>query len=138
VWSANWYRGLPVRLRGAYTKDDDGEYVCIDGEYVPADEGTVALTVMLRVMVLHGGPTELLTAELAPLLQRIVQEGAWLRVQLPAYLMQRWALLDAHCPLLLPLRNLVHGYQEPTTDEFWATGLGTPLQRAKRSRPERG
>jgi hypothetical protein len=49
VWSANLYRGLPVRLLGAYTKNDDGEYVL-------ADEGTVELTAMLRVMVLHGGP----------------------------------------------------------------------------------
>jgi hypothetical protein len=32
--------------------------------------------------------------------------------------------LDAHCPLLAPLRDLVHGYEEPTTtDELWATGL---------------
>jgi hypothetical protein len=93
---------------------------------------------MLRVMVLHGGPPESLTKDLAPPLQQIVQDGARLRARLPAYLVRRRALLDAHCLLLPPLRDLVHGYGEPTTtDKLWATGLGAPLQRAKRSRPER-
>jgi hypothetical protein len=81
----------------------------------------------------------LLTADIAPPLQQIVQDGARLRARLPAYLAQRRALLDAHCPLLRPLRDVVHGYEEPTTaDELWATGLGALLQRAKRSRPARG
>jgi hypothetical protein len=141
-------------LKSAYKKGDDGKYVTIDGEYVPdvlADphdldrswqdpDDIETITAVLRVMVLHGGPPESLTAELAPPLQQIVQDGARLRARLPAYLARRRALLDAHCPLLLPpLRDLVHGYEVPTTtDELWATGLGARLQRAKRSRPERG
>jgi hypothetical protein len=61
-------------------------------------------------------------------LQRIVQDGTRLRARLPAYLAQRRALVDAHCPLLPPLEDLVHGYNEPTTtEELWATGLETPL-----------
>jgi hypothetical protein len=139
VWTANRFHGLPYELRGAYTKSVDGEHISIDGEYVPADEGTVELPAMLRAMVLHGGPPELLTADLAPPLQQIVQDGARLRARLPAYLMQRRALLDANCPLLPPLRDLVHGYEEPTTaDELWATGLGALMQCARRSRPESG
>jgi hypothetical protein len=51
---------------------------------------------------------------------RLVQEGARLRARLPAYLAQRRTLLDAHFPLLAPLRAIVTGYQEPI-----ATGLGT-------------
>jgi hypothetical protein len=112
-----------------------------DGEYIPTDDTVdiVALTAMLRVMLLHGSPPESLTAYMAPPLQRIVQDGARLRARLPAYLARRRLLLDAHCPLMPPLRDLVHGYEEPTTtDELWATGLGAPLQRAKRSRPEGG
>jgi hypothetical protein len=98
----------------------------------------VALTAMLRVMVLHGGPPDLLTAELAPPFQRIVKDGARLRARLPAYLAQRRALVDAHCPLLPPLQDLVHGYEEPTTtDELGAMGLGAPLHRGRHSRPER-
>jgi hypothetical protein len=90
-------------------------------------------------MVLHGGPPASLTKDLAPPLQQIVQDGARLRARLPAYLTQRRALLDTHCPLLPPLQDLVHGYEElTTTDELWATGLGAALQRAKRRRPERG
>jgi hypothetical protein len=55
----------------------------------------------------------------------VVEEGARLRAALPAYLAQRRALLDVHCPLLPPLRTMVYGYEEPTTtDEVWATGLG--------------
>jgi hypothetical protein len=85
----------------------------------------VALTAMLRVIVLHGSPPDTLTVVLAPPFQHILQDGARLRARLSAYLAQRRALLDAHCPLLAPLANLVHGYEEPTTtDELWATGLG--------------
>jgi hypothetical protein len=99
----------------------------------------VELTAMLRVMVLHGGPPESLTSELAPPLQQIVHDGARLRARLPAYLAQRRDLLDAHYPLPPPHQALVHGYEEPfTTDELWATGIGASLPRAKRTRRERG
>jgi hypothetical protein len=56
VWTVQWDESLPDLLRRAYAKSDDGEYVFINGEYVGANEGTVALVSMLRVMVLHGGP----------------------------------------------------------------------------------
>jgi hypothetical protein len=58
--------------------------------------------------------------------RRMVLEGGRLQDKLPAYLVQRRALLDAHCPMLLPpLQDLVHGYMElTTTEELWATGLG--------------
>jgi hypothetical protein len=143
VWTDQGPNSLPNLLKFAYMKSDDNKYISIDGEYVPnesrAPGGDIgALTSMLRVMVLHGGPPESLT-RLAPPFQQIVQDGARLRARLPAYLAQRQALSDAHCLLLPPLRDLVHGCEEPTTtDEFWATGLGAILQRAKRSRPERG
>jgi hypothetical protein len=97
----------------------------------------LALTVLLRVMVLRGEPTltkvrnapppalaesDLLSPENA----RVVHKGAQSRARLPAYLVQRRALLDAHCPVLLPpLRALVHGYMKlTTTEELCATGLG--------------
>jgi hypothetical protein len=92
-----------------------------------------ALTRMLRVMVLHGAPPESLAKDLAPPFQRIVHDGARLRARLPArpYRRQGLVLLDTHCPLLLPLQDLVHGYEVPTTsNEFWATVVGAPLQRA--------
>jgi hypothetical protein len=68
----------------------------------------------------------------------VVEEGARLRAALPAYLVPRRALLDAHCPLIPPLLALVRGYDpEPTTtEELWATGLGVAPQRARRLRPE--
>jgi hypothetical protein len=105
----------------------DGEYIPIDGEYVPNEVivpyGNIgSLTSMLRVMVLHGGPPELLAHDLAPPFQRIMEYGARLRARLPAYLAQRRALLDGHCLLLPPLHDLVHGYERPTTDELWAWG----------------
>jgi hypothetical protein len=110
-------------IKSAYTKNDDGDHVYIDGKYVPNGD-IVALTAMLRAMVLHGCPPESLAKDLAPPLQRIVQDGARLQARLPAFLVQRRALLDAHCPLLPPLQDLVHGYEVPTiTDELWATGL---------------
>jgi hypothetical protein len=141
VWTVNrlYARyGLPNLFKRAYMKDRGGEYYFTDGKYVPIKD-IAALTAMLRVMVLHGGPPASLVADLAPPLQQIVQDGARLRARLPAYLARRRTLLDAHCPLLPPLRDLVHGYEEPTnTDELWATGLGAILQRTKRPKPERG
>jgi hypothetical protein len=69
----------------------------------------------------------------------VVQEGARVRARLPAYLAQRRALLDAHCPLIAPLQDLVHGYEmPPTTDELWPTGLGAERQRAARPRADDG
>jgi hypothetical protein len=128
VWTQRSYDGLPHRLESAYTKDEDRKYVSFDGEFVP-NRDIVALTAMLRVMLLHGGPPESLTAELAPPLQQIMDYGTRLRARLPAYLMQRRALFDAHCPLLLPLRDLVHGYEEPTTTDELAWPWRTPTTR---------
>jgi hypothetical protein len=51
-------------LQSAYIADDDGKYDLIDGDYVP-NEDVVELTAMLRVMVLHGGPPESQTKDLA-------------------------------------------------------------------------
>jgi hypothetical protein len=91
------------------------------------EEDPLALAGLLRVLVLRGAPPPVLVALLSPEPARVVQEGARLRARLPAYLVRRRALLDAHCPVLLPpLRALVHGYMElTTTEELWATGLGT-------------
>jgi hypothetical protein len=145
LWTPRFRYGLPGLLKNAYAKSDDGDYVSIDGKYVPNENmvprgGIMALVSMLRVMVLHGGPPESLARDLlAPPFQQIVQDGSRLRTRLPVYLAQRRALIDVHCPLLPLLQDLVRGYEElTTTDELWATGLGAPLQRAKRSRPKRG
>jgi hypothetical protein len=128
VWTVEWNESLRDLLVYAYTPSDDGE--CVPNENV------AELTTMLRVMLLHGEPSECLEIDVAPPLHRIIQDGARLRARLPAYFVRRRALLDAHCPLLPPLLDLVHGYEKPTTtDELWATGLGA---RIKRSKPERG
>jgi hypothetical protein len=138
VWTVNRLYGLPNLFKRAYMKDRGGEYDFTDGKYV-SKRDIVALTSMLRVIMLHGEPPASLVADLAPPLQQIVQDGARLRARLPAYLARRRAFLDAKCPLLPPLRDLVHGYEEPTTtDELWATGLGAPLQRTIRQKSERG
>jgi ankyrin repeat protein len=116
VWAGNRRDSLPNLLRSAYKKGGDGNCWDID---------IVALTALLRVIVLHGGPPESLTADLAPPFQQIVQDGARLRARLPAYLAQRQMFLSTHCLMLPPLAAIVHGYEEPmTTDELWATGLG--------------
>jgi hypothetical protein len=130
-----------LKLEVAYKKGRGGEYVFNESEYVNIDDGYVengdipVLTAMLRVMVLHGGLPQSLVRDLAmaPPFQRIVHDGARLRARLPAYLAQRRAYLDAHCPLLPPLQGLVREYAElTTTDELWATGLGAPLSVAGR------
>jgi hypothetical protein len=54
----------------------------------------------------------------------MVKEGMRLRAGFPAYLTQRRALLDEHCPLIAPLRALISEYEVPTTTEkLWAAGL---------------
>jgi hypothetical protein len=94
------------------------------GRLVKADP--LALAGLLRALVVRSALPPALEALLSPELARVVQEGARLRARLPAYLVRRWALLNAHCLVLLPpLRALVHGYMELTTaEELWATGLG--------------
>jgi hypothetical protein len=75
-------------------------------------------------MALRASPPATFEARLSPAHAQIVREGARLREGLPAYLVQRRALLDEHCPLLTPLRALVYGYEEPTTaEDIWATGI---------------
>jgi hypothetical protein len=83
------------------------------------------VTTLLRVLVVRGDPPADLFARLRPEHARVVEEGARLRAALPAYLVRRRAILDAHCPLIAPLLALVRGYDpEPTTtEELWATGL---------------
>jgi ankyrin repeat protein len=88
------------------------------------EANATALTSLLRVLVLREDPPLALTALLLRTSTRVVQEGARLRARLPAYLVQRRALLDAHCPLLPPLCDVVYGYMDLTTEEAWATGIG--------------
>jgi hypothetical protein len=108
-----------------------------------ADDPKAEVTALLRVLVVRGAPPAAFMDELRqPEFKRVVEEGARLRQTLPAYLARRRALLDAHCPLIPPLLALVRGYDpEPTTtEELWATGLGTPpywhppRQRGRRAR----
>jgi hypothetical protein len=98
--------------------------------------GDVALNAILRVLVIRDySPLGIILRTMHPRLHRIhstreslqrmhvhvAQE--WVRLQ--AGLAQRRALLNEHCPLIAPLRALIHGYDEPTTsEELWATGLG--------------
>jgi hypothetical protein len=108
-----------------------------DEDHVEHD--AVAVTFLLRVMMLWGAPPAELATRLSPEHARVVQEGARMRARLPAYLAQRRALLDAHCLLIAPLQDLVHDYEVPTTtDELWATGLGAARQRAARPRVDDG
>jgi hypothetical protein len=88
-------------------------------------DAVTAVTALLQVMVLHGAPPPDIAARMLPVHALVVEEGARLRARLPAYLARQRALLDEHYPLIPPLRDLVHGYEEPTTtEELWATGIG--------------
>jgi hypothetical protein len=90
------------------------------------DVDLAALLALLQFMVLRADPSPALVAHLSPEQVRVVHAGSRLRARFPAYLVRRRALLDAHCPMLLPpLRALVHDYMElTTTEELWATRLG--------------
>jgi hypothetical protein len=89
---------------------------------------TAAFTALLRAMLLRDDAR--VNVDFSswhppyPQWTTLVQEGVRLRAQLPAYLAQRRALLDKHCPLIAPLCALVSDYEVPTfTDELWATSL---------------
>jgi hypothetical protein len=95
------------------------------------------VSALLRVMVLRDVPRASFVALLSPEHARMVQEGARLRSELPAYLAQRRALIAEHCPLIAPLQALVHSYETPTTtEELWATGIGATPRRLSRSDSE--
>jgi hypothetical protein len=88
------------------------------------EDAFAAMTSLLRVMVLNGDPPEGTADRLYSEHGQVVKAGARLRARLPAHLARGRALLDAHCPLIAPLRALVHSYEAPlTTEEAWATGL---------------
>jgi hypothetical protein len=92
-------------------------------------DASAAATSLLRVMLLSSGPSAISVRRLflghLSIVLPLLQEGTRLRMQLPAYLAQRRALLDEHCPLIAPLQAIVSSYEEPTTtEELWATGLG--------------
>jgi hypothetical protein len=89
-----------------------------------SDRDDTTVIALLRVMVLQGAPPVDLIEKLPPELARVVSQGKLLRTLLPAYLANRRTLLDAHTPLIAPLRALVSEYEEPTTtDELWATRI---------------
>jgi hypothetical protein len=97
------------------------------------------VTSLLRAMVSRGAPPVEGTGGLSPEHAQVVQDGARLRARLPAYLAERRALLDAHCPLISPLpeelQALIFMFERPTTtDELWATGLGLTYMRRRRVR----
>jgi hypothetical protein len=113
---------LIERLENAEDADPD------DFGYVVEDPA--ALAAFLRVLVLRGAPPPVLVALLLPEPAHVVQAGARLRARLPVYLAHRRGYLDSRCPRisLLPgaLRALIHCFEGPaTTEELWATGLGT-------------
>jgi hypothetical protein len=83
---------------------------------------------LLQAMLLRDPPSDFAAdVELSPKLATVIEESMRLRAALRAYLRQRRASLDTHTPLIAPLQALVCGYEEPTTEELWATGLGTDL-----------
>jgi hypothetical protein len=116
------------------------------GDY---EHDAAAVTALLKVMVLKEAPPAELTSRLSLDHRLVVEAGARLRAGLSAYLVERRTFLDTHCPLIGPLRDLVHGYEElTTTEELWATGVGTAtkspprasataLRRSKRLRERR-
>jgi hypothetical protein len=85
---------------------------------------------LLRAMLLRGdAPCGIACWSPSRNWKLMIREGVRLRERLPAYILQRRALLDAHCPLIAPLRALVSEDGVPTTTaELWATGLGIALQ----------
>jgi hypothetical protein len=79
------------------------------------------MDMILRVLVMKDVPCPGRTRENSQRMHvQVVHEWA----QLFSCLAQRRARLDENCPLIAPLRALIHGYNEPTTTEdLWATGL---------------
>jgi hypothetical protein len=117
----------------------EGERDLEDDIIEPYVYDATAVTSLLRVIMLRGAPPAELRARLSPVHAQVVENGARLRAGLPTYLVRRQAFLDAHCPLIPPLRALVHCYEVPTTtDELWATGLGVVRQWVVRPRADEG
>jgi ankyrin repeat protein len=140
-----------VRSQFLFNNDSDSD---IDSDFFGSDsnskrmrgmqkeETSEAVKSLLRVMVLRGAPPDILVPEMTPMSKKLVRRGARIRARLPTYLAERRALLAEHCSLIVPLRALIEGYEEPiSTEELWATGLGLKprsssmmQKRAKRKR----
>jgi ankyrin repeat protein len=113
-------------------RDGKDLWALLEEHLLDEDEDAATVSALLKVVVLQQAPPAELIARLSPIHARIVEEGARLKARLPAYLAKQQPLLDAHCPLPAPLRILVHYYMElTTTEEIWATGIGTILKRPR-------
>jgi hypothetical protein len=100
--TANMSPIMTANLRANLSQVETNSLIIIDRIFVlDEDKVAVVLAEKLRVMVLHDSPPGIACERswLAPSFQQIVRDGVQLRASLPAYLMQRRALLDAHCPL---------------------------------------
>jgi hypothetical protein len=106
--------------------------------FIRANTNAAEMTALLRVMVLKGAPYGRTSCSNEARACADGRGGGRLLAAFPAYLAQRRALLDAHCPLIAPLLAIVRGYDpEPTTtEELWATGLGVDPQGVRRPRVE--
>jgi hypothetical protein len=81
------------------------------------------LSSVLKVLTLIGdAPTEL-TGNFSGQHNEIIDEGRFLRAQLPAYLEQRHAMLASTCPLPTVLQHLVAAYAKPTRQDVWESRL---------------
>jgi hypothetical protein len=94
----------------------------------------VALSSLLKVMVmLEDAPADFI-AEISPHGADICTRGRQLRAQLPFYLEQQRAAVVAHCPLPAVLQSLVTVCAVMTPEDMWADGLRVQVPRAKRGR----
>jgi hypothetical protein len=79
----------------------------------------VALTSLLKVMVLLGDAPLDCIAKLSPHNAEIATQGRQIRALRPVYLEQQQASIDTQRNLPAVLQSIVATYAEPTPDEMW-------------------
>ena len=97
------------------------------------------LTPVLRCMLLLSAPTADFERDVHADLRPLLREGRLLRERLPRYLEDRRALIQRECPALRPpgLLEVVMAYAGPlSTEEAWATGVGSARRRREEEEEE--
>jgi hypothetical protein len=91
----------------------------------------VALSSLLKVMVMLKDAPAAFIAEISPQHAELCTRGHQLRAQLPSYLEQQRAAVVAHCSLPGVLRSVVTAYAVTTPEDMWADGLRVRAPRAR-------
>jgi ankyrin repeat protein len=108
---------------GASISDTSDEGDTVWDLFEPRCHDPVALTSLLKIMVMLDNSPPAFVAKLSPANAELATRGRYFRAQLPSYLEQQRASVIEHCPLPPVLLPIVVEYSATTPEDMWTDGL---------------